>query len=369
MNHQLSAWNERWNGLPRKALLIAVTFLLAAALLWTLPYVWPFAVALVLSTILEPFVRFASKGLLRFSERKRRIIGTLAGMALLFGLAGAALAALVGWLFRELTGFVRSLPQLLQWFNDRALPEVIGLYRRFSILLPDKIPDFVEQNLVSFGQSLVRSAASLSAWLTGGAWSTAASIPHALLSLVLTLMGTYYMTADRKRISAFFRRILPADITNRSRLIRASLLKALMGQLRSQLTISLIVMFFLMIALGISGIRYGTVIGMLIGLADALPLFGAGVFLIPWSLVSFLTGQTGLGITLACLYGGAIVIRQILEPKLIGRQLGLYPLAAMAAMYAGYRLLGFAGLLAGPVLLTLAKAVLDADKAVTQAPP
>lgn len=368
MSQKLSAWNKRWNGLPRKAALIAVTFLLAAALLWALPYVWPFAAAFVLSGILEPFVRFASKGLLRFSERKRRIICTLAGMILLFGLAGALLTALVSWLFRELAGFVRSLPQLLQWFNERALPELIGLYRRFSILLPEGIPDLVEQNLLSLGQSLVRSAASLSAWLTSGAWSTASSIPHALLSLVLTLMGTYYITADRKRISAFFQRILPADITNRSRLIRANLLTALMGQLRSQLTISMIVMFFLMIALSVAGVKYGAAIGMLIGLADALPLFGAGVFLIPWSLVSFLTGQTGLGVTLACLYGGAIIIRQILEPKLVGRQLGLYPLAAMAAMYAGYRLLGFAGLIAGPLLLTLAKAVLDADKTTTQAP-
>jgi len=157
-------------------------------------------------------------------------------------------------------------------------------------------------------------------------------------------------------------------ITKRSRLIRANLLKALMGQLRSQVTISMVVMFFLMLSLGISGVRYGAVIGMLIGIADALPLFGAGVFLIPWSLVSFLLGQTGLGVTLACLYAGAIIIRQILEPRLVGRQLGLYPLAAMAAMYIGYRLFGFVGLIAGPVLLTLAKAVLDADTASIQDP-
>ena len=368
MNQKIREWNEHWNGLPRRLALIAVTFLLAVLLLWMLPYFWPFAVAFLLSRILEPFVRFASKGLSRLSQRKRRVAATLVGMLLLFGLAGAVFTSLFSWFWQEVSGFVRSLPQLVQWVNAAVVPEVLALYRRFSVLLPDRLPALLEEALLTLGQNAVRLAGSLSAWLTSGAWSTAASIPHALLSIVLAVTGTYYMTADRDRISTFFQRTFPVGITKRSRLIRANLLKALMGQLRSQVTISMVVMFFLMLSLGISGVRYGAVIGMLIGIADALPLFGAGVFLIPWSLVSFLLGQTGLGVTLACLYAGAIIIRQILEPRLVGRQLGLYPLAAMAAMYIGYRLFGFVGLIAGPVLLTLAKAVLDADTASIQDP-
>lgn len=368
MHHRLSAWNRRMNGLPRKAALVAVTFALAAAALWALPYVWPFAAAFLFSRILEPFVRFASKGFLRLSPSKRRAAATVLGMILLFGLAGAVVSAVVSWLWQELSGFVRSLPQLLEWMNQQALPALLSLYRRFSALLPDQLPQLVEEALLSLGQNAVSWAGTLSAWLTSGAWSTAASLPHAMLSIVLTIMGTYYFTADRSRIADFFHRTFPAETMKRSRLIRASLLAALMGQLRSQLMISMVVMFFLMLTLGISGVRYGAVIGLLIGVADALPLLGAGVFLIPWSLVGFLTGRSGLGLTLACLYAGAIVIRQILEPRLVGRQLGLYPLAGMAAMYAGFRALGLAGLLLGPVLLNLARAVLEADEAVTPDP-
>ena len=371
MNQRFSAWNERMNGLPRKLALVACTLALAAAALWALPYVWPLAAAFLFSRLLEPFVRLASKGFLRFSVSARncRIAATLLGMALLFGLAGGVVSALAAWLWRELTGLARSLPQLFQWFSDQALPQLWALYRRFHLLLPNQVPPLLEEGLRSLGQNAVRWAGTLSAWLTSGAWSTAASIPHALLSLILILSGTYYMTVDRDRMAAFWRRVFPAGAAKRSRLIRASLFGALMGQLRSQLMISLVVMFFLMLALGLANVTHGALIGMLIGAADALPLLGAGLFLLPWSLVSFLTGQTGLGITLAFLYAGAIVIRQILEPRLVGRQLGLYPLAAMAAMYIGFRLLGYAGLLGGPVLLSLAKAVLDADEAATQGPP
>lgn len=362
----LKSWNEQMGGLPRKATLIALTFT-AAALLWILlPYVWPFACAFVFSRILKPFVRMASKGFLR---RLSPGMITAAGMLLLFGLAGALVSVLAIRLWKELSGFVRSLPQLLQWLNDQAVPSVLSLYRRFSALLPGELYAMAENALSALGQSALKGAASLSGWLTSGAWSTAASIPQLFFSLIVTLMGTYYLTADSARIAAFFKRNLPSNLQKRMQLIRTKLIHALVGQLRGQALVAMVVMFFLILTLGLSGVRYGSIIGILIGAADALPLFGAGLILIPWSLLSFLGGQTGLGVMLLCLYAGAVIIRQILEPRIVGKQLGLYPLATMAAMYTGYRLLGFAGLLAGPVMLNLAKAVLDADRVATQDPP
>ena len=95
---------------------------------------------------------------------------------------------------------------------------------------------------------------------------------------------------------------------------------------------------------------------------DALPVLGAGLFLIPWSIAAFVAGNAGTGVLAACLYVGTVVIRQVLEPRIVGHNLGLYPLATMAAMYAGYRLLGFLGLLAGPVLLNVIVVVLEADE-------
>ena len=355
------------NQLPRKALLVLTTFGLSALSVMLLPYVWPFAAAFLLSRILEPFVHFASKGSSRMRIPRRA--AALLGMLLLFGLAGAAVSALAGWLLRELSGFLRSLPQLFEWVNARALPALHKLYERWRAVLPDYVPGLIESAFSQLGQSALRWAGSLSAWLTSGAWSTAASIPHVLLSAVLVVTGTYYFTADRERIVSFLRHTFPAAFMQRGRLIRASLFKALLGQIRSQLTVSAMVMFFLMVMLGVAGVRYGVIIGMLIGVADALPVLGAGVFLIPWALASLLTGQTGTGVLLIVLYAGAVILRQMLEPRLVGRQLGLYPLATMMAMYAGYRLFGFLGLLIGPVLLTLAKAVLDADATVPPSAP
>lgn len=327
-----------------------------------LPYLWPFATAFLFSRMLEPFVRVVSRGFSRFGKTRARTLATLTGMLLLFGLAGFGFAALAGRLLSELIGFLKSLPQLFGWISDVALPALLSFYDRRKALLPDFLPEIVEEGVAALGQNAVRWAGSLSAWITGGAWNTAAGIPTVLLSLVMLVMATYYLTADRARIAGYLHRLFPGTLMRRSRLIRASLLRALLGQVRSQLTVSLVVMFFLMVTLGVAGVRYGGIIGLLIGLADALPVVGAGLFLIPWGIASLLTGQTGMGVTLLCLYVGALLIRQILEPRLVGRQLGLYPLATMAAMYVGYRLFGFLGLLGGPVLLQLSKAVLEADR-------
>lgn len=363
MEKRLSAWDTRLNHLPRKAALVAVTLGLAGMGVWALRYLWPFAAAFLFSRMLEPFVRAASKGFSRLGAARARSLATLLGMLLLFGLAGFGFAALAGRLFTELIGFLKSLPQLFAWISEVALPALLSFYDRWKALLPAFLPEMIEDGVAALGQNAVRWAGTLSAWITGGAWNTAAGIPTALLSLVMLVMSTYYLTADRARIAGYLHRLFPKAVMRRSRLIRASLLRALLGQVRSQLTVSLVVMFFLMVTLGVAGVRYGGIIGLLIGLADALPVLGAGLFLIPWGIASLLTGQTGMGVTLLCLYVGAVLIRQILEPRLVGRQLGLYPLATMAAMYVGYRLLGFLGLLGGPILLQLAKAVLEADRA------
>ena len=360
LSSRLAAWNRRLTGSPRKAALVAAVLgaaVLGAALL---PYGWPFAVAFLLSRMLEPFVRFAAKGFWRI--RLKRSVASAVGTALLFGIAGVLVSALITRLVQELIGAAKHLPQMIAWAGQEAAPYLRELYERFQSVLPASLPAFVESGLGELSQSAVRWAGALSAALTSGAWSTAASIPHALLSIVLMVMGTYYMSADRARIAAFFHRTFPTGVMNRSRLISTRLWRALLSQLRSQLTVSMVITLFLMVVLAAFRVPYGLLAGLLIGVGDALPVLGAGLFLIPWSIVSFLTGKAATGILLVALYAGAVVIRQVLEPRIVGRNLGLYPLATMVAMYAGYRALGFLGLLAGPVLLNLAKVVLEADE-------
>jgi len=296
-------------------------------------------------------------GLLKPLHLGRRT-ATLLGMLLLFGVAGTLAGLLLGRLSQEFLAMVRTLPQLVVWITGTALPNLRALYDRYLALMPSYVPELLSNAIASLAQRAVGWAASLSGWLTTGAWSTALGIPHVLLALVLVAMGTYYLTADRERIIRFWGRLLPAGLRRQGQRIKEDVLRSIYGQLRSQLLLSLLIMVFLVLLFWVFRVPYGLVAGLGIGLMDALPVLGAGLFLVPWSLLSFIGGNTGTGILMAAAYLGTVIIRQVLEPRIVGRNLGLYPLVTMMAMYAGFRLFGVLGLIGGPVMMGVLRAVL-----------
>lgn len=364
---RLKAWNLQMNGLPRKAWLIVLTLLLCGLFILLVPLCWPFLLALLFSMMLMPLIRLC-ENYLRKVKPPRWLI-TLVGMLLLFGVLGAGLGFLFNRLFRELVSLTHSIPNLVRWVTDTAVPYLKSLYDQYAGMASAPVMDAINQGLSSLGDSVIKAAGSLSAALTSGAVGVAASIPSILLSVVLTVMGTFYITADRERIMAFLKRTFPVNMQKHSQLLKTNLFHALFGQVKSQLTVSLMITSFLILAFTIYGIRYGLLMGFVIGLADALPVIGAGLFLVPWGILELLLGHYGTGIFLMAVYVGTVLIRQIFEPRIVGANLGLYPLATMIAMFAGLQLFGVLGLLGGPILLNLLKVVLEADGIAHGLPP
>ena len=356
--HTIRKWNQRNGRLPQKGLIAIVSLLMTGGFLFLLKYVWPLLLALIFSAVMEPLVRFLERPGKQF--RLPRKAGALLSMLLLFGVAGVAVTLVVQWLLQELFGLVKGVPGVVNWLDAIGLPIARDWYERLRLLLSPYLSTAISTAINQLIQSMVRWAGNVSAALTSGAFATALSIPDALLSLVLTVTGTYYLSADRPRISRWFHRALPSAWLYRLDLFRRQLGRGLFGQLKSQLIVSLVTAILLAVAFAIFGIPYGFSLGLVIGLADSLPVIGAGVFLIPWSLISFLFGNAARGVFLACSYLGVALVRQVLEPRIVGKNLGLYPLLTMAAMYAGYRALGFAGLLLGPLTLNVIKAALSA---------
>lgn len=364
MLQKIRLWSAGLSGLARVLWLTSGTLLCAVLAVVVFPYIWPFGAALVFSAALHPFVRWI-EGLLRHCKGARSI-GTLLGMLLLFGVVGAIGFWLLGLMGRELTAMAKAVPDVIAWVRETALPYLQDWYGRYRDIWPESAFALLNRAFSAVANGAVQMAASLSGTLASGALTTATSLPGALLSIVVTLMGTYYLTADRARIFAFIRRWVPQGIQRTGRLLKDDLFRALLGQIKSQLLVSGVIIAYLMIAFSLYGLRYGLLLGLIIGVLDALPVLGAGLFLLPWSLFGFLFGKSRLGVFMLCLYLGTIVIRQVIEPRIVGRHLGLYPLATMMAMFAGYRLIGFLGLLLGPVLLNLLKVVLQADQAARQ---
>lgn len=357
---RMKNWNEHANGLPRKGLLIAFTLLLTWLFILIVPLCWPFILALLFSMMLLPLIRLCQTKLARLHIP--RWLVTLIGMLLLFGVLGVGFVFLFNRLFHEFIALVRSAPEFVDWISNTVFPYVRDLYQQYSNVLPASTIDIINKALSSLSDAALGAAGNVSAALTSGAVNAATSIPGVLLSVVLTIMGTFYFTADRERITTFLKRTFPQNMQKHGLLVKNNLFKSLFGQIKSQLTVSLIIMTFLTLAFVIYGIQYGLLMGVLIGLADALPVIGAGLFLLPWGAFELILGHIPTGIFLLGTYIGTVVIRQIFEPRIVGANLGLYPLATMMAMFAGFQLVGVLGLIIGPVLLNLLKVVLEADE-------
>lgn len=131
------------------------------------------------------------------------------------------------------------------------------------------------------------------------------------------------------------------------------------GWLRAQLKLMGITFLILNAGLLLLRVRYPVLAALVITVVDALPVFGTGTILIPWALALFLQGETKTGIGLVILYGAAALSRQALEPRLVGKQVGLNPVLTLLALYTGYRLLGVGGMIVFPIAAMLFKQLWD----------
>lgn len=105
---------------------------------------------------------------------------------------------------------------------------------------------------------------------------------------------------------------------------------------------------------------YAFLLAAVIAVIDILPVLGVGTVLIPWATIAFIERNMRLGFGLLILYGVIVIVRQFAEPKIVGGTLGIHPLLTLAAMYLGFRLFGVAGMIIGPILALLARAIATA---------
>ena len=130
--------------------------------------------------------------------------------------------------------------------------------------------------------------------------------------------------------------------------------------LRSELLLIFTTFVILLLGFWWLKIDFALLAAFFIALVDALPVLGTGMILIPWSLISFLTGDTGRSLSLLMLYGAAMLVHSLLEPRLLAGQADLPAITTLLAMYLGYHFLGVGGMILLPILLVLIKQLQDA---------
>lgn len=333
---------------------VAVFWLLFRYALWV---ALPFLVAYLLSRLIKPIVaRICRRGRIPRSLVAGALVILLAGGVVLLALQGIRrgvdeLGRLLGELAADKDGVVAAMRGLFE--RASSVSEHIPFLRHF-----EDAPGYADfcsrlDGLVSAG--IDRLISSVGNALPDAAMAVAGWLPGALIFVTVLLLACYYFSADDGRLRDGFSRRAEAWVSPvwRDRMTFAG--RRLRGLLRRYLRAYLLLGFFtfleVFIGLSVLGVRYAFLLSWLIALIDFLPLLGTGVVLIPWGAVSLLLGEYRLGVGLLILYGICTLLRQLMEPRFVGRGLGLHPLVSLLSMYTGLRFFGVAGMLLLPLLV------------------
>lgn len=324
---------------------------IAAELLAYVPsLLMPLIVAIILAVVMEPLVSLLGKYVSRLWATLFSFVIVLGGFALVItGLAIIAMKQISELYLLTLEHSDQIIALTLQ-----SIDEVRVFFLHLDV--PPEARDLIEKGLTSGADSLKDILNSI----VKGLGSGLSSVPEMVVFIVIAAMATFFVVKDQAAIIAVMQRALPEEAIEKISFIIRRLYETLLGFLRSYTIIILITSVITIIGLSIMGVESAFMLGFIISFLDIVPVIGSGLVLIPWIIISFVTGKTLLGVELILLWGLVAVVRQMIEPKIVGDNIGLHPLVSLLSIYVGLKLAGFIGMLLGPatvvIVLAMAKA-------------
>lgn len=344
----------------KKYLRAALIALAAAALVWllavfALPALLPFVIGLAIAALVEkPMRLFLSR------THLPRGLGAFLFVLLFYALLVAGVYFLCRIVCDEATRFLRELPELL---SSLAIP--FGTLQKRLYALADRLPDgigvAVREGVESFFKNGSLIGSRIYDWLFSAASSVLGKLPDIVLFLITTVVASFLSAAELPKLRQFVRERAPEAWRQKLLAVRARLKATLGGYIRAQLKLMGITFLILTAGFLILRISYPLLFGLVLAFVDALPVFGTGTVLIPWSLLMFLRGNVRCGVGLLILYACAALTRQALEPRMVGRHIGLNPLLTLMALYIGFRCAGIWGMLLFPIAAIFLKQLLLPD--------
>ena len=181
-----------------------------------------------------------------------------------------------------------------------------------------------------------------------------------MISVIVTIISAYFFVAEREDLIKLSKKIAPDAIVTRMTLVMDNLKYAVGGYFKAQFKIMTVVFAILLISFTIFDIHFSLILAILIAFLDFLPFFGTGTAMIPWALYKFLVGNYKMAIGLIIVYGITQLVRQVIQPKLVGDSIGMNPLLTLVLLYIGYKVGGVFGMIfavpVGMIVINLFKA-------------
>ena len=338
-------------------ILYIVLVLIVVYLLFKLGiFLFPFTLALFFSIMTQPFSRFLEKKL-KFSQKIATIVSIVLFLVIFLGFISLSTLRLSGEIYKLSINLNKYSKEAQSLWNT-AIDKVYSLLGYF----PEGFDEQVKNSINGF----IRMGTSKLGSFINSLINFITSIPTIILYICITILSTFFISLDKNKIMAFLEQQFPKSWIKKVYNIKREMFNVLGSYIRAQIILMTICFFELLISFNILSflkfnLQYPLIFSIVICIIDALPILGAGAVLLPWSLISFVTGDINLGLALLVIYFLVLSVRQMLEPKLISQNLGVHPLVTLISMYSGFKFFGVIGFLIGPVVMIILKNVFSRE--------
>lgn len=317
-----------------------------AVLKFITPIILPFILAGIISILIDPLIKFFMRRI-KFS----RGWAVFTSLFLVIGVVSSVLTLISVRLFLELQKLSQNVPDMTVFLEQLAI-------RAHTLYLKITFPDEVIAQLQIIASKLGTSLTKGVTVAINNMLSFFALLPGVMIMLIILLIATFFFSRDKVTLGRSFLKIVPSGWRQGVISVYLDFSQAVVGYFQAQLTLITLNTMIAITGLYVIGVEYALIMGLVTGFFDVLPIFGPGSVFIPWAIYNLIVGNIRLAVSLIVLYVVMIVSRQIMEPKLVAQNLGVHPLATLAAIFIGLKVIGVLGIFIGPAILVLGQAII-----------
>ena len=345
--------------LMRVCYVISIVIGIIVAFAYIAKITYPFLIAFGLAYLINPLVNLL--------QRKAKLPRAFAVIVTLF-IIFSAFAGLITLLIAEIVAGANYLSNhlpiqlntLIQIGENFFAFTIMPFFERISVLfssLDNEQQTTILENIQSIGTALTTSIGNFIQDFFQKVPKFIGWFPNAATVILFTILSTFFISNDWNRIRVFFNKLIPPKVKASIGNVLLDLKKAFFGFLKAQFTLVMFTTLLVLIGLLVLRVEYAITIALMTGLLDLLPYLGSGTVFVPWIIFEFASGDLSQAIALSVLYIIVIVQRQVMEPKVLSSSIGIDPLATLISLFIGYKLIGFLGLIVGPIVLVILTAL------------
>lgn len=299
----------------------------------------PFVVGYLLAKMANPLVAFISD---KCKIRRKAVSAFVIIMVL--GVLALIIYSIGSFLGKQAAGFIEDMPDML----DAAQGELAKAAGHFTNLY-EKLPGDLKASLLSIETSLdgyiSEVMTKISTPTVNAIGNAAKHIPNILIGIIMCFLSAYFFIADKDYTGNFVRKYVPDFILIKWELVWKSLVQSVGGYFKAQLKIEVWMYLLLYLGLFFADVKYAALVALGIAILDFFPVLGTGTVLMPWAVIEFLSGDYVRAIIFMALWGGGQLLRQIIQPKIMGDSMGMPPIPTLFLLYIGWRLNGVWGMI------------------------